>query len=955
VKRTLTLPVLLLLAVLLTAACQPIQPAGAGGTVPMITASAGGEVLPFDPAVRVGTLDNGLTYYVRHNAEPPNRAELWLAVNAGSVLEEEDQLGLAHFLEHMLFNGTEEFPQMELVNFLESIGMEFGPDVNAYTSFDETVYTLQVPTDDAGTLDTAFDVLKEWAAHALVDPSEVDAERGVIVEEWRLRDLNAAGRVNDELIATLLAGSTYAERLPIGDMDVIRNTPPDALRRYYETWYRPDNMAVVAVGDFADLDAVEAAIRERFGALQNPDAPLDRTRYTVPDYGETNASVITDPEFPSTAAYVIYKHEAVPVQTRGQYRDFMVDLLVSQMLNYRFQEILRQADAPFLYAGAGVGDFVRPVKISQVFVQTENEAAASGLEAAMLEIERARRHGFGEAELARARAELLRLFQNNYDERNNLPNRAWAQTFLNHFLTGTAPTSAEEDFALAQEFIPGVTLDEVNAHVLELFPLQNRAVVLTAPEKEGVTPPTTEELTGILAAAAEAEVEPYTVEAIDAELMAEAPAPVEIVAEETLADLGITRIELENGVELYLKPTDFKDDEVVFQTWSPGGTSLLEEPDVPEAALAPQIVAQSGVGDFTQNELDRLLAGKSLTLAPYVSETGEGFSGSASPQDLETLFQLLHLYAAEPRVDADAFTTFRRQVDDYLTNRELDPQSALEDKRNEIFCGPSVRCNDVELLEEVASLDLDRALEIYNERFADFGDTVVLISGAFDPETARTLAATYLGTLPATEQAETWRDVGPDLPEGTVEETVNKGIDPSSSVALVYSGPFTPTVENRVALNMVRGVLDILVREDLREARGGIYGAGIGAGIEVVPEETYEVSIWFTAEPTRVNELVGAVFTQVADLRDNGPSEVNFEKVREQLLRDHEENLEDNNAWLTWMDRYLTTGEGELADILRIQEAIENVTPEQVQAMAQQVLNSDDYVRLILHPEGFEP
>ena len=953
-KRTLTLPVLLLLTLsltaLLTTACRPIQPA----TAPMITASAGGEILPFDPALRIGTLGNGLTYYIRRNAEPENRAELWLAVNAGSVLEDEDQLGLAHFLEHMLFNGTEEFPQMELVSFLESIGMEFGPDVNAYTWFDETVYTLQVPTDDAGKLATSFDILKEWAAHALIDPAEVDAERGVIVEEWRLGELNAAGRVNDELIATLLAGSPYAERLPIGEMDVIRNAPPDTLRRYYETWYRPDNMAVIAVGDFADLDAVEAAIRDRFGALENPATPLERTRHAVPDYGETNARVITDPEFPSTVGYVIYKQEAVPVQTRGQYRDLMVDYLASQMLNHRFQEMLRLADAPFLYAESGVQNLVRPVDISYVIVQTEDEAAASGLEAAMLEVERVRRHGFTAPELQRAQAELLRVFKAQYDERNNLDNSTYADWYLNHFLTDAAPTGPEDDYALAQEFLPGVTLEEVNARALELFPLQNRAVVLTAPEKAGVTPPAAEELTAILASTAQAVVEPYVSEALDAELLAEPPAPAEIVEEETLADLGMTRSELANGVEVYLKPTDFKDDEVLIATWSPGGSSLLDEADVPEAAFAPQIVAQSGVAGFTQNELDRLLAGKSLSLAPYVSETAEGFQGSASPQDLETLFQLLHLYATEPRADADAFTTFRRQVDAYLANRELDPLSALEDKRSEIFCGPSVRCNDVELLGQVASLDLDRALAIYQERFADFGDTVVMVAGAFDPETVRTLAATYLGTLPATEQAETWRDVSPDLPEGTVEETVNKGIDPRSTVELVYGGPFTPTVENRIALRMVEGVLDILVREDLREARGGIYGAGIGSTVAVVPEENYQVSIQFTAEPTRVVELVDAVFTQVNDLRDNGPSDVNFEKVREQLRRNHEENLENNSAWLAWMDRYLTTGEGEPADILRIQAAIDSVTPGQVQAMAQQVLPTDEHVLLVLHPENFE-
>ncbi len=434
--------------------------AGAGSAAPAAgnTAGEAASDLPFDPDVRVGKLDNGLTYYIRSNAEPPDRADLWLAINAGSILEDDDQKGLAHFLEHMLFNGTENFPGQELVNYLESIGMRFGPDVNAYTSFDETVYTLQVPTDDAEKLQKAFDVLADWSSRATISPEEVDAERGVIVEEWRMRDLNASGRIGDEQVEALLGGSRYAERLPIGDMGIVRSAPAETLRRFYETWYRPDNMAVIAVGDFADPDQVESWIRERFGSLPNPPAALDRPTFDVPDYGSVNARVITDPEFPVTYASVVYRQPAEHMRTKEEYRIGLADDLATSILNQRYTELMRKADAPFLSASTGTGELVRPVQAASLGVQTEEDKALPGLEAALAEIERARQHGFTEAELLRAKTELLRQYKSNYDERNNIENDAFAQRYLDNFLTGAVPIGVTDSYSLAQELLPTITV-----------------------------------------------------------------------------------------------------------------------------------------------------------------------------------------------------------------------------------------------------------------------------------------------------------------------------------------------------------------------------------------------------------------------------------------------------------------------------------------------------------------
>ncbi len=944
---------LTLTMMLLLAACQPVQPA--------IDSSAAGEsetvepdrLLPIDPNVRIGTLDNGLTYYIRQNAEPEDRAELWLAVNAGSAVEDDDQQGLAHFVEHMLFNGTRRFEGQTLIDFFERIGMEFGPDVNAYTSWDETVYTLQVPTDDPAIVEQGLDVLEDWAAYATLSPEEIDAERGVIVEEWRMRDLNADGRTSDELVKTLLADSRYAERMPIGEMEIVRNASPETLKRFYTDWYRPDNQAIIAVGDFDDLDQIEVMIVERFSSLPQPTDPLEHPEFQVPDYGKTNYRVVTDPEYPATVLYVVYKQEPQPTTTVVDLRSGLVSNLVGQMLNYRFDELTRKADAPFLYAGSGLGNLVRPVDINYLVAQTEDGGASVGLDALMTEVTRARAHGFTAAELQRAIAETLRGYKSAFDERNNIENSAHAGAYLSHFLQAETPLSEDDAYALAQELLPGITLDEVNQEALALFPLENRAVVMIAPEKEGVTVPNESELAAVLEQAEAQAVEPYAGGEVAEALMTSRPDPVAITGESSMADLGVTVITLTNGVQVYLKPTDFKDDEVLVNISSPGGSSLVEDGDYLEADLSADIVAQSGVAGFDQTELQKMLAGKNVYVFPVIFDTSEGISAGGSPEDLETIFQLIHLYLTQPRADEDALAVLKSQINDFLKNRELTPESALQDAQLEIFCGDNIRCNYLERFQEIEQFDLARSLELYRERFADMSDAKVMVVGNFDPEQVKSLAQSYLGTLPGGGRSETWRDLMPELPEGIIEQTLNKGQDARSVVSISFSGPFTPTLENRLAARMAQGVLDILVRQDLREARAGIYGAGVGVSIQTTPDPEFSFDIEFTAEPTRVNELVEAVFTQIDDLRDNGPSADNFAKVHEQVLRNHQENLKSNDAWATWLDRYIVENEANPETILAIADAIDNMTPERVQAMAQQLFPTDRRVELILHPEGF--
>ncbi len=734
------------------------------------------ETMPLDPAVRTGVLDNGLTYYIRQNATPAQRAEVWLAINAGSLLEDDDQKGLAHFLEHMLFNGTRNFEGTELVAFLESLGMEFGPDVNAYTSFDETVYTLEVPTDDPARLETALKVLEEWAAYASLTPEEIDRERGVVIEEWRLSEENAGGRINDQIIPLIFGDSRYAARLPIGDPEVIKNAPPETLRRFYETWYRPDLMSVIAVGDFEDIDAVEAQIRERFGALPAAtETPAERTSFDLPPQEGTDTMIVTDPEFPYTAVEVFYTEPARPLKTVGDYRELLAGSFATAILGERLEELRRTADAPYLSAGVSRGPFLRPVDATSVFVEIEEGKVLEGLDAVATEIERARRHGFTETELQRSREQWLRYYESAYTDRANRESAPLAQEYLSLFLEGTAAPGIEYEYDLARRLIPTITLDEVNERVKTLASGEDRAVVLIAPEKTRAGLPTEAELANTMDAVASKEIAPYEDRAAGLTLMDEALAPVAITSEWVIPELGVTDITLANGIRVLLKPTDFKDDEIVISATSPGGNSLVSDEDYPEASAIEGVINESGVGNFDQTQLEKLLSNRLASAWPYIGELDEGFSGYASPRDIETAFQLIYLYATQPRTDPAAIEVMRTQMKNDLKNRDLVPETALYDALTEIFCGKGVRCDDL-TAEQIDQLDMTRGLEIYKDRFADMSDFTFTIVGAFDEAEMKDLAQRYLGNLPAGDRGETWRDVSPPLPRGVIEREIRKGI-----------------------------------------------------------------------------------------------------------------------------------------------------------------------------------
>ena len=911
------------------------------------------ERLPLDSAIRTGKLDNGLTYYIRQNAEPAKRAELWLAVNAGSVMEDDNQKGLAHFLEHMLFKGTQRFPSQALLDFLQSIGMKFGPDINAYTSFDETVYTLQIPTDKEADFSKAFDVLQDWAGAATLSPQDFDKERGVIVEEWRLRDKTASGRMQDKIVPMLLGDSKYAQRLPIGDMEIIRNAPVDALRSFYQKWYRPDLMAVIAVGDL-DVDKTEAMIRERFSKLPKVGAEAaSRPTFDVPARAGTSVLVVKDPENPYTSVSVYQSRPSRSLETVGEYRDLLLDYLVSMMLNQRYAEIAQQADAPFLQAEAGNDSLVRPTDIYGLTAAVKEEKTLAGLEALLTEFERARRNGFTAGEFERAEQDILRFYESANKEHKTSESSGYANEYVDLFLNKIASPGIEYEYPLVQRLLPDLTLDDANQRIANLVTANNRAIIVQAPDKADLKLPSEAELTAVVAAVEAKNLEPYTDIVSQTNLMDQKPAPAAIVSEKTLPDLGVTDITLANGVRVIMKPTTFKKDEVVFSATSPGGTSLATDADYPEAAIAAFWINNSGLGDLTETELTKLLSGKLVSVSPQINELDEGFVGGASPDDLETALQLVYLYATLPRSDDNSFQVLRNQLETSLKNRSLTPESGFEDALNAILCGESVRCGPLPL-DQVGTLDQKQTFDIYRDRFADFSDFTFTFVGNFDVDTVKTLAQTYLGNLPSTGRKETWRNVRAELPTTVVEQTVHKGLDERARTRIVFTGPISPTLENEVLLDVLENVLDIRVVDELRQTLGGTYSPQAATRWEMLPKPTYRAIIDFVSDPKRVEELTQAVFNLLEDLRTQGPSEAAVNEAKEQARLAHQKAVEDNSFWLTQLQDHLTTPSDDGSDILRYEKTLAAVTAEDVQRAAQTYLPRDPYVKVVLYPEKFD-
>jgi zinc protease len=905
------------------------------------------EKIPVDPKVTVGQFANGLRYYIRENRRPENRAELRLVVNAGSVLEDDDQLGLAHFLEHMAFNGTKNFAKHELIAFMESIGMRFGPGLNAYTGYDETVYMLQIPTESGDIMAKAFQILEDWTRSISLDNDEIDKERGVIIEEWR-QGRGARARMMDKQFPIIFKGSHYGDRLTIGRKEIIEHFDHEVLKKFYRDWYRPDLMAVIAVGDF-DLTEVESLIEAHFANLPKANNPRARTLFPVPDHKETLFAIASDKEAMNTNVAVIHKLPLQDRSTVGAYRKMIVEQLYHGMLNQRFSELAQKKAPPFLGASSGKGQFVRSKEVYILNARVEDDGIENGLEALLKESERVARHGFTPPELERQKSRLLRSIDRAFTEREKKDSDVYVSEYIRNFLEGEPIPGIEYEYELFKRFVPEITLDEVNTIGQEWLTEDNRVIMVNAPEKEGLPIPTEEDLLAVMESVADMEIQPYEDTASDLPLMAEIPEAGKIAKTKVLDDYGITEWTLSNGARIILKPTDFKEDEIVFQAVSKGGTSLANDADFLAARTASQVISVGGVGEFSAVQLQKKLAGKVVNVRPVIGDWEEGLIGSASPKDVEILFQLIHLYFTAPRADATMFDVLKNQIKAALENRNANPMYVFYDTLGRILTQdhPRARSLTVEQLDE---MNLKKSLQFYKDRFADASDFIFVFVGNLDLAVIEPLVTRYLASLPSLERQETWKDLGIHPPKGVVKKTVEKGVEPQSQAAIVFTGPFEYTQTNRIAIRAMGLVLETRLRNKIREDLGGTYDIMASPSYDKIPEPAYSVAIHFGTDPERVEELIEVIFQEIEKLKKGGATADELRDAKQAMYRDYETGIKQNRWVLTQLYfRYL---EGEdLESLFEYSKFLENLTAEVIHEAAKAYLNTENYVQVILFPE----
>jgi zinc protease len=907
------------------------------------------DTIPLDTLIKKGKLENGLTYYIRYNSKPEKRVELRLAVNAGSVLEDSDQLGLAHFTEHMAFNGTKNFAKNDLVKYLQSVGVRFGADLNAYTSFDETVYMLFLPTDNQETLEKGFMVLSDWGHNLTYDSTEIEKERGVIVEEWRLGQ-GAEQRMQDKYLPMIFQNSQYAVRLPIGTKQSLDNFKQASLKRFYSDWYRPNQMAVVVVGDLS-VNEAEQLIKKYFSIMPTADKVRQRTEYKVPEQPGTLVSVCTDKETSMTRIMMFYKTEHANTYTNIEYRNYYLQQIYFYMLNQRLSELTRSENPPFINAYSyfgGIGGRSLDSYISMALVS--DTGVVKGLKAILEENEKVKRFGFSESELERTKKELLTNYETAYQERDKTESENFANEYVRNFLEKEPAPGIAYEYKLFEHLAPQITLDEVNQLAKKWITDNNRVLVVTAPEKEGVVIPKENELRNVLAEIDKSDLKAYEDKLSGSELMKEKPTAGKIAKREELKKIGVTHLTLTNGVQVLLKPTDFKNDEIQMSAISAGGQCLYPNEDHYSATYTTNIIRECGVNGYSLNDLQKLLAGKSVFVNSFVSTYTEGFRGTSTPKDLETLFQLTYLYATSPGTDTMAFHSFISRNKSYIENLKSNPQVYYSDQLSLTLNQGHPRGNRVPKIEDLDKINLNRVFEIYKNRFADFSDFTFVFTGSFKLDSIIPLIETYLGSLPSINRKESFKDLGIRAPKGSVLNNVYKGTDPKSLVTMVYTDSVKYDKKDDYLLESLADLMNIKLIEILREEKSGVYGVRANASMSRVPFGSYTITIRFPCSPYNVDSLVKAAEGIITDIQQNGATAEYLNKVKEAQIREYEVSIKTNEYWLSYLENSWFNHDN-MTSILDAKKDINKLRSKDLQAVAKKYFKKD-YIKVVLYPES---
>lgn len=906
------------------------------------------DKLPNDPKVIIGTLNNGMKYYIRSNSIPEKRAEFTLVINAGSVLEDEDQQGLAHFVEHMAFNGSKNFPKNELVDYLESLGMKFGPEVNAYTSLDETVYGIKVPTDSAEYINKGLLVLYDWASQLLLDTDAINAERGIIHEEWRMSQ-GAMDRMQEKYIKTILYNSKYAERMPIGKMNVVDNCDPEALRRFYKDWYRPDLMAVVIVGDF-DAKEMEKKVQELFGQIKANENPRKRDFIEVPDHDNTLIEIASDPESPISMVQLIYKHPMEQVTTVADYRNDLIEALLSTMMVKRMQELTMAENPPFSYGVSAISELIGPKKVYMSVGIVSNNDIKNAVDALVTENQRMIQYGFTATELEREKASVLKMIEKQYNERDKQKSENYVEEYKNNYLFPYSPfPGIEYEYELSKKYIPTISLDEVNSLAKTLVTEKNAVIVVMTPEKEGIVVPTQEEILKVYNEAGKKKIEPYVDKVSDKPLISNLPPKGKVSKVAKNKELDYEVWTLKNGIKVVIKTTNFKDDEILFFAKSKGGYSVYDQKDDVSAKIASAVALESGLGDFDFVELQKYLSDKNARVSSFIGEVSEGVSGNSSVADFEVLLQLIHTSFMKPKVSESSFKSYINKESGLLENAKLSPETIWQDSAQWILANysPRKRPMSAELLKEA---DFKRVRYIYNQRFSDPTNFTFYFVGNIDKKIAKSLIEQYIGSLPVVERKENFVDLGIRAPKGKIEKVVRKGKDAKCMETIVFHGEMNYNVQNRLELDAICKILSTRLLEDIREKESGVYTIGAYPSSFGEPYGGYKITIFFSCDPDREDELSAKIFEIIKSLQADGLNSVDIQKVVEKEKREFETDSKENSYWRRVI---VEVEEGTMTadDYKKYNENINAINIENMKAAANKYLDLNNYVKVYLMPE----
>jgi zinc protease len=908
------------------------------------------QQIPAGPQVNVGKLSNGLTYYIHRNARPENKLELRLVVKAGSILEDEDQQGLAHFTEHMAFNGSTHFKRNELVSYLQSIGVKFGADLNAYTSFDETVYILPIPTESKETIEKGFQVLEDWAHGLSFNDADIDSERGIVMEELRLGK-GVDDRMNKVVLPKVLNGSRYAQRMPIGKEDILKSFKYDAIKRFYRDWYRPDLMAVVAVGDIDPAEA-QRLIEQHFGKLKNPEHPRPREYATIPERQDSEGIVFTDKEVSANTVYIRYPIQTLPAEkTFGDYRQKLIENMYSFILSQRMYELTQQANPPFLQGGSGMNKIVHGYRSFGAGAVLGKDGVTPAINALVQEDQRARQYGFSASELERAKKGMLRNYERMYNEREKSDSSGYAAEYIRNFLEEESIPGIAAEYRYVNQLLPTITVDEVNAAVRAAIPdNQSKLVIYTGVEKPGLVQPKAAELVRSASAAEKIAVKPMEEKVYANQLMPTPPKAGSIVSETVNPKIGATELTLSNGVKVVLKPTDFNNDQVILGGLRYGGWSLLPDSDVFTAQYASSIVGQMGVLNYTPNDLVKVLAGKSVSSSANVSSLNESVGGSSGSTDVEAMLQLVYLQMTQPRKDVAIYSAYVDRQRELAQNNLARPESVFYDTVTATLYNNSPRVLRAARPADFDQLALDRVLDIYNSRLSSARDFTFFIVGSFDVEKIKPLIATYIASLPVGEIPVAFKDEGVRPIKGIVKKEVHAGSEPKSTISLSFTGDVEFSRAARMRLQALVEVMNIKLIETLREKMGAMYSGGMSGSMSRIPYGNYTINANLPCAPENVDKVLAATFAEIAKIKQDGAEEADLNKVKASWIKGYRKGLRENGYWMASLQNAFFNNSNP-EDILTYESRVNALTTADLKEAAQRYFDTDNYLQVVLYPE----